>query len=334
MEFKSGAANEIDFGSRNLFSLFESYKLINDQGGINAKRFISWSGAKSHVIANTLYTWLPVVLQSVRPFMSSEDLKKGGRWQADLTEELAKDSFGILCLTPSNLLAPWILFEAGALSKSVGDAQVAPFLVGVKPSELPPPLTQFNAVAAEIGDFKRLLRDINARVGNDAVPVERVEKSVDGLWPKIEQELKGGLEEINKAPAVKGSAGSLEVFDAILQELLVLNRNQSKLLSKPEELLPSAYLERVLADGRGLPDRNHKVWDDLFECALEVGDVSQAHPELAELTPAAERLRMITNYLGERYKLGRRRRLWSRNAARDRQLDTRKDLEGPTMEDS
>ncbi|PBB31322.1 TIR domain-containing protein [Mesorhizobium sp. WSM3882] len=273
--------------------------------------FISWSGPKSHIIANTLHTWLPVVLQSIRPFISSEDLKKGGRWQADLTEELAKDSFGILCLTPSNLLAPWILFEAGALSKSVGDAQVAPFLVGVKPSELPAPLTQFNAVTAEMGDFKRLLRDINARVGNDAVPVERIEKSVDGLWPKIEQELKAGIEDITKAPAAKGSAGSLETFDAILQELLVLNRNQSKLLSKPEELLPSPYLARALAEGRGFPDRDHKVWDDLLECSSQMRDFSHEHPELVDLVPTVERLRMITDYLRDRLRLGRRRRLWS-----------------------
>ncbi|AGB43208.1 hypothetical protein Mesau_00721 [Mesorhizobium australicum WSM2073] len=287
--------------------------------------FISWSGPKSHLIAKALYTWLPVVLQSVRPFISSEDLKKGGRWQADLTDELAKDSFGILCLTPSNLLAPWILFEAGALSKSVGDAQVAPFLVGVKPSELPPPLTQFNAVTAEISDFKRLLRDINERVGNEAVPVDRIEKSIDGLWPSIEQELKAGIEETTKVPAAKGTAGGIEAFDAILQELLVLNRNQTKLLSQPEELLPVSYLRRTLANERNFPDRDHRVWEDLFECAVELQTLTQKHPEIEGLDPVADRLRRVAEYLGGELNLGRGRVLRNRL----RQLEARNSPDSP-----
>jgi hypothetical protein len=184
--------------------------------------FISWSGPKSLTVANALYSWLPVVLQSIKPFVSSEDLKKGGRWQNDLTEELAKDSFGILCLTASNLTAPWILFEAGALSRAVGDAQVAPFLVGVRPSELPGPLTQFNAVNSDIKDFKRLVRDINARVGSEAVPPERIEKSIDGLWPQIEAELRAGVEDRAAQPAQKSTDKSIDALDAILQELLVL----------------------------------------------------------------------------------------------------------------
>lgn len=198
--------------------------------------FISWSGPTSKKVADILYNWLPVALQSIKPFMSSEDLKKGGRWQTDLTAELAKESFGVVALTPSNLTAPWILFEAGALSKSLGEGQVAPFLVGVKPSDLPQPLTQFNAVFAEKGDFKRLLRSINDRVPAESVDPARIDKAVDAFWPEIEKELRASEEPPPKTATVKAPPehALVERFDSILQELLVLNRQQTQMLARSE----------------------------------------------------------------------------------------------------
>ena len=151
--------------------------------------FISWTGPTSKKVADILYNWLPVALQSIKPFMSSEDLKKGGRWQTDLTAELAKESFGVVALTPSNLTAPWILFEAGALSKSLGEGQVAPFLVGVKPSDLPQPLTQFNAVFGEKATSSACSARLMTVPAEPADPA-RIDKAVDAFWPEIEKELR------------------------------------------------------------------------------------------------------------------------------------------------
>lgn len=233
------------------------------------KVFISWSGEASHQVALALYEWLPVVLQSVKPFISSEDLRKGGRWVAELAEELEKDSYGILCLTPSNLVAPWVLFEAGALSKSVGDGRVAPFLVGVKPSELPAPLTQFNAVHSTKEDFKKLVRAINdTALSSEEVAAERVDKAVDACWSKIDSELAKAAEEPPAKPENNPApdSGALERFDAILQELLTLNRGQSSLLSAPEKLLPKEYIEVAIGGRRDdLPGPSHPVWRDLEE---------------------------------------------------------------------
>jgi hypothetical protein len=198
--------------------------------------FLSWSGDGSKQVAEVLHEWLPVALQSIKPFLSSEDLRKGGRWLADLHGELAKESFGILCLTPSNLTAPWILYEAGALSKSLTESHVAPLLIGVKPSDLPDPLKQFNAVTSDRTDFKRLLKNINELSGDSAVAPEVVEKASEGCWTQGEAAIKAVTEipaPANDEEEVEPSngAGLFDHFDPILQELLLLNRQQTQILS-------------------------------------------------------------------------------------------------------
>jgi hypothetical protein len=109
------------------------------------KVFISWSGIVSHQVALALNDWLPCVIQGVQPFLSSEHIHKGAPWFDEIGGQLEETHFGILCLTPTNLEAPWILFEAGALSKKVGQARVVPLVLGFALSELKPPLSNFNA---------------------------------------------------------------------------------------------------------------------------------------------------------------------------------------------
>ena len=41
------------------------------------KVFISWSGNKSHKVAMIFREWLPSVIQSLEPYVSSEDIDKG-----------------------------------------------------------------------------------------------------------------------------------------------------------------------------------------------------------------------------------------------------------------
>lgn len=98
------------------------------------KVFISWSGEESHKVALVLREWLPSVIQSITPYVSSEDIDKGTRWASDIAGELDESSFGILCVTKDNLNAPWLNFEAGALGKSVDKSRVCPFLFRIKRS--------------------------------------------------------------------------------------------------------------------------------------------------------------------------------------------------------
>jgi hypothetical protein len=249
---------------------------------------------------------------------------------SELSGELEKESFGVVCLTPSNLHAPWILFEAGALSKSVGDSQVAPFLVGVKPSELPAPLTQFNAVLAEKEDFKRLVKSINDRNSADPVSHETIERSVDACWPEIDTELKKAIENQPKEAKREVNARELEIerFDAILQELLVLNRAQSKSLSTPEDILPPSYLESLLRTDKD-SGFDHPAWRDVVKGTELIKDRLNSDGQVgAGLEDAITLLERGVEYLQRRYGRGERRNYFAAARARTRSAPERADPQG------
>jgi TIR domain len=124
------------------------------------KVFISWSGPTSRDVAVALRDWLPLVIQEVQPYVSSEDIDPGARWSGDIAVQLDDTDFGILCVTRDNVSTPWLNFEAGALSKSVERARVVPFLVDLGPSDIPRgPLAQFQAVQPTKADLLRLIRE-------------------------------------------------------------------------------------------------------------------------------------------------------------------------------
>src|SRR5262249_34248306 len=95
------------------------------------KVFISWSGETSQRIAHEMHRWLPLILPSVAPFITTTDIDKGARWQGEISRELDQSNYGIVCLTSDNLDSRWIAFEAGALSKHLG-GRVATVLCGIE----------------------------------------------------------------------------------------------------------------------------------------------------------------------------------------------------------
>ena len=66
------------------------------------KLFISWSGDKSRDVAHALRDWLPQVLHTIDPFVSSKDIRAGTRWQAEIAGELNDTDFGLICVTQEN----------------------------------------------------------------------------------------------------------------------------------------------------------------------------------------------------------------------------------------
>ena len=121
------------------------------------KVFICWSKDRSKAVAEALRDWLPNVFQSVDPFLSASDIDKGSKWRQIVSGELGRSNFGIICLTPENLESPWLLFEAGALSK-MEESRTWTYLYGVKYEDVKDPLSQFQHTVVEEKDTLALLR--------------------------------------------------------------------------------------------------------------------------------------------------------------------------------
>jgi hypothetical protein len=154
------------------------------------KIFLSWSGDSSRQIAAALNEWLPLIFSDVSCWLSTRNIEAGKRWGNELDAELASTTFGILCLTPNNLLAPWLLFEAGALSRSVEVARVVPYCVGVAPDEIQGPLSRFQSVRADAEGTRALLRSINSVLANPRTE-QMLDRIFDRWWPDLERGLAG-----------------------------------------------------------------------------------------------------------------------------------------------
>lgn len=127
------------------------------------KVFLSWSGEFSQKAAEKLKKWLPCFIQSIDVFYSQEDIEKGDLWSEKLTNELSECNFGIVCLTNKNIDAPWIHFEAGALSAKLGN-RVATIMFNVNQVNITGPLSRFQSTKFEEKDFYQLIKTINNNI--------------------------------------------------------------------------------------------------------------------------------------------------------------------------
>jgi hypothetical protein len=67
----------------------------------------------------------------------STEIEKGSRGLSEVSGKLSGMKVGIVCLSPENLAAPWILYEAGALSKTIDEkTRLCTYLLpGLQPQE-------------------------------------------------------------------------------------------------------------------------------------------------------------------------------------------------------
>lgn len=156
--------------------------------------FISWSGPRSRFVAEALKDWLPTILQAAKPWMSERDIGKGTQSLPEITKALDSMKVGISCLTPENLEAPWILFEAGALSKAFSDDRTrlcTYLLAGLQPQEVKGPLSMFQATRAEKEDTRKLILSVNAAIsGDESLSETLVNTAFDRGWSDLESKLK------------------------------------------------------------------------------------------------------------------------------------------------
>jgi hypothetical protein len=186
------------------------------------KVFISWSGEKSREIALALRDWLRCVISTVEPFVSSQDIDAGSRWQTEVAAELESTGCGVVCVTRENQSAPWLNFEAGALAKSVGAGRVIPLAIDLKQAEIAMPLGQFQAQQANKEGMRKVVSSING-ASPSPLPDELLAKMFEKWWP----DLRKAFEQVAKKqgpPVAPDARQDRELLEEVVDTVRSLSR--------------------------------------------------------------------------------------------------------------
>jgi len=188
--------------------------------------FLCWSGASSHKIALALHGFLGDVIQDLKPFLSSETIRKGQRWELEIGKRLSDTNYGIVCLTKDNLTAPWILFESGALAKNLTEGRVTALLAGIQSTDVINPLSQFQHARADRSEIFKLLNDLNELLPAERrLEADRLARAFDIFWPPFEKRL---IEALASAGTPKSRAAPPRDAQDMVSELLELVREMKR----------------------------------------------------------------------------------------------------------
>jgi hypothetical protein len=181
------------------------------------------------------------VLHYVEPWLSEADVAAGERWAQEVAKELEASNFGVICLTPENVGAPWVLFEAGALAKSMQGARVIPLLLNLEFSDITGPLAQFQAKKVEEGGVAEVVHSIN-QAADQAIPEERAKQLFTALWPEFEKKLASIPEE---APGKKHTRPQHEILEELVTGVRALDSRFRDLENAVSEEIPRSRRRRL-----------------------------------------------------------------------------------------
>jgi hypothetical protein len=167
-------------------------------------------------MAVALRDWLPLILHYCDPWLSQRDIAAGERWAVEIGKELEGSHFGVIVITADNLTAPWILFEAGALSKAFTASAVCPYLVDLEFKELTGPLAQFQAKKADRISTLELVQSINAKA-SQPIDEARLRELFDVLWAKLDERIRDLP--LPKGPTPPSSRPQTEIIEELVETI-------------------------------------------------------------------------------------------------------------------
>jgi len=188
------------------------------------KIFVSWSGSRSAAVAQLLHEYLPMINNAFDPWLSSVDIDKGSRSASEIAQALVAAKAGIICLTPNNLTAPWILFEAGGIAKTVDKPLACTLLVGLEPSDVSKPLGEFQHTRLQEKDLLHLVKVLNRAAGDSARQDTEIEKAFKLCWPELRERLKNLPED---GSSERPQRSQTDMFAEIL-DTMRSNRSQAE----------------------------------------------------------------------------------------------------------
>ncbi|MCZ6654043.1 MAG: hypothetical protein O7D91_13580 [Planctomycetota bacterium] len=179
------------------------------------KVFLSWSGRPSQQAATFFKDLLPCMNQDLLPFLSQHDVESGARWSLRIAEELDATDYGILFLTPINMSSPWLLFEAGALTKHLQGRACGLLLGGLAPRDVSGPLSQFQHRVFCREGLAQLFTDISKH-STSKLEDNQATRIAEKWWPDFES----GFADIDFQGGSREDAHAGRDDGAVLDEIL------------------------------------------------------------------------------------------------------------------
>lgn len=227
------------------------------------KVFISWSGDRSKQLAEAIYWWLPHVVQFTKPYFTPSDIDKGKRWNNEISKELGQSQIGILAMTEENLTSPWIMFEAGAISKVVEEGLVCPIVFGINKTDLVGPLASFQAIAFNEAEVRQLVGTINKAAKEAALAERSLDEAFDMWWPKLEKKVQAVSSAQPPTEPRRTERDLLE--EAVSNTRTILRELQPLPPWLRSSLINPEVAATVQALSRGQPQRKEGLLDLLYD---------------------------------------------------------------------
>src|SRR5262249_22543548 len=146
----------------------------------------------------------------------------------------------------------WVLFEAGALSKTMDKTYVIPYLIDLEPSEiLSGPLTQFQAKRANKLETWELVHTLNGALDNP-LSDEQLKRGFERCWNELETALKNLPEPTSHQEKRTEDDKITEVLEVVRTLARTINDDisprlsrQSRRLTRIEQLIPASSVSLI-----------------------------------------------------------------------------------------
>ncbi|MGL4697441.1 hypothetical protein [Enterococcus larvae] len=208
--------------------------------------FLSWSQSPSREYAEIFNKYIPIVMQHVNPFMSSQSIEKGSIGTKVIYDNLSNTGVGLLFMTPNNISEQWINFEAGALFKGHDLNRVTPLLFDGCEKILKGPIRSLQYSEFSKDNVFAAFQSINNNSREEKLSEERLSASFDNIWEKIENEIKSVNFEYDESET---EVDVLEIkLDRILDELASIKQtNNRKPAGSPVSNFNNELLKKIIA---------------------------------------------------------------------------------------
>jgi len=112
----------------------------------------------------------------------------------ELDKELVECDVAVLLVSRSNLNAPWMLFEAGAIGREMDRAQVIPIGIDLEPSDMGNPLNVFQGTRLTKEGLVHVIAAIHSRAGG-ALSEDECRELVDPIWDQLNESVTEAIEQ-------------------------------------------------------------------------------------------------------------------------------------------